>query len=283
VRHEERVRVRIERPLGVLIVLAVVLTVWQHAAWSRKARAWPERVIIRVLTPGVSVLSAVVAGVGDIAFSLAAAGRLGRENRCLRDEAARLRADKTRLAEYVLENRQLRFLLKAPTPAALETVGVGEVIACSPGLLNRRVKIRVADGVELAKDDILLSGGCLVGRVLEAVGSAAEAVLIVDSQHAVAVVDQRSRDQGMLYSQPSSGGPNLLRLDKIIGRSDIMVGDLMLTSGVGQVYPKGIPVGRVIEIMASPSNPRVVSAVVKPLADLQHLEFVTVARLSGLR
>jgi cell shape-determining protein MreC len=52
---------------------------------------------------------------------------------------------------------------------------------------------------------------------------------------------------------------------------------------VGQVYPKGIPVGRVIEIMASPSNPRVVSAVVKPLADLQHLEFVTVARLSGLR
>ncbi|MCD6350797.1 MAG: rod shape-determining protein MreC, partial [Armatimonadetes bacterium] len=274
---------RLGRVATVLILLAVVLTAWQHAAWSKGERCWPERVLLRLLMPAVGFVSGVEAGVSDIAFSLAAAGKLGRENRWLREENARLRADKIRLAELATENRQLRKALKAPLPAKLEPVGLAEVISRSPGPMRRRVKIRVAGGVELAKNDILLSGGALVGRVLEATGSTGDAELIVDREHAVAAVDQRSRDQGMLYAQPAPGGPDLLRMDKLVGRCDLAVGDLVLTSGLGQVYPRGVPIGRIIAISAGPASSRVVSATVKPLADLDRLEFVLVGRVTGLR
>lgn len=282
-RHEASASEGLGRAAVVLIILALSLTVWQHIAWGRGGRAWPEKLVLRVLTPAVALASSVVAGVHDVAFSLAAAGRLGRDNQCLRDEAARLRADNARLSEQVAENKELRKALNAPMPAELERVAVAEVIARSPGLIKRRAKIRVAQGVELAKDDILLSGGHLVGRLLEASGSVGEAVLIVDSQHAVAALDQRSRDQGMLYAEPPSGGPDLLRLDKVVGRCDIAVGDLLLTSGLGQVYPKGIPIGRVIQITTSPASSRVLSATVKSPVDLQRLSFVTVGRVSGIR
>lgn len=277
---EDRAHESLGWVLTVLVALSLVLTVWQHVAWGRGTRALPERVVMRLLTPVVSVLSTVVAGVGDVAFSLASAGKLGRENRALREEAARLRADNLRLVEQIAENRQLRETLNCPQPPTVQRVGVAEVIARSPGLLSRRAKIRLADGVELAKNDILISGGALVGCVLEAMGSVGEAVLIVDSQHAVAAIDRRSRDEGMLYAHPpSSGGPDLLRLDKIVGRADIALGDVMLTSGLGQVYPKGIPIGSVIQVIASPTSSRVVTALVKPLVDFQRLEFVTVARV----
>lgn len=272
------------RQAVLLCLLAIALTIWQHAAWGRGARAWPERLVVRLLSPALITASAIAAGLGDLAISIAASGRLGRENKWLREEAARLRADNIRLAELAAENAHLRQLLNTPMPANLEFVAVAEVVARSPGLFTRRIRIRAASGVELAKDDIILSGGCLVGRILDVTGPIAEAVLIVDQQHAVAAIDQRSRDQGMLYAQPPSpAGLNLLRMEKIVGAFDVAVGDLILTSGLGQVYPKGIPIGRVSRVVANPASTRVVTALVKPFVDIERLEFVTVARVTAPR
>ncbi len=267
------------RAFIVYVLLAVVFVVWQHAAAAHGARSLPERIVLRVVGPVASLCSSAVAGAGDVCLSLAAAGRLASENKQLRTELAQLRAQVIELAECRRENERLRHLLRMPMPPNLEFIGLAEVIGRSPGLLNRRLKLRAAAGVELARDDIILDGGYLAGRVLDAAGSIAEAVLIVDQQHAVAVIDQRSRDQGMLYAQPASkGGTSLLRLEKITGRKDVVVGDLLLTSGLGQVYPKGIPVGRVISVLTSPAGKETIAAVVKPLADVDRLELVTVAR-----
>jgi rod shape-determining protein MreC len=268
-------RARLAAALG---VAALVLTIWQHLAWSQGQRAWPEKLILRLLMPGVVAVGRVWTGISDVAFSLAAAGRLRAENRRLQEECARLQADKVRLLEYFVENKQLRALLKAPPPQTVKLVGAAQIIGRAPGVWRRRVKIQAAPGVQLAKDDFLLAEGCLAGRVLEAMGPVGEAVLIVDSEHAVAVLDQRSRDQGMLYAEPAAGGPQLLRMEKLADRCDLRPGDLILTSGLGQLYPKGIPVGQIVEVVSDPANGQVMRALVRPYVDFDHLEFVTVAR-----
>ncbi len=268
------------RTVGGLGAIAVVLTVWQHVAWARDVRALPERVVIATLTPGQVLVSRALTGVSDLALSLAAAATLRKENRELREEVARLQADRLRLMEYFIENKKLRRELRTPLPPTFDRIAVAQVVGRSPGILRRRVTIKAADGVELAKDDLLLSGGCLAGRVIEAHGSIGRAVLIVDHEHALAALDQRSRDQGMLYAEPVVSGPDMLRMDKLVGRCDLKVGDVIITSGLGQLYPRGLPVGRIESVQKPSGAGRAVRALVKPFVDFEHLEFVTVARVT---
>jgi len=270
------------RPVAVLALAAVVLTAMQHSAWRRGHRAGVERVVQRLVGPGVVLLSRAATAVGDVGFSLTAAARLRRENRALREECEELAADRRRLAQIVAENAQLRRELNCPLPPKVSRVAVVEVIGRTPGLLRRRVTVRAASGIFLAKDDVLLQGGCLAGRLVEANGPQGEAVLIMDSEHAVAGINQRSRDQGMLYAEPPTGGRgDLLRMDKLVGRCDMAPGDIIVTSGVGQVYPKSLPVGRVVAVTYSPGAGGVVSALVQPFADLDRAEFFTVVRIVG--
>jgi rod shape-determining protein MreC len=70
-------------------------------------------------------------------------------------------------------------------------------------------------------------------------------------------------------------------MDKLVGRCDMAPGDIIVTSGVGQVYPKGLPVGRVVAVTYSPGAGGVVSALVQPFADLDRAEFFTVVRIVG--
>ena len=271
------------RLVAVLALLAAVLTIWQHAAWARGKRAWPERAAIRLLNPGVVMISRGVAAVSDTGFSFMQAGRLQRENMALRDECARLNSDRVREAEHFVENRQLRQLVGSPPPPNTHKVAVAQIVGRSPGALNRRVTVKVAGGTELAKDDLLLYGGCLAGRITDADKSVGQAVLIVDAEHAVAAIDQRSRDEGMLYAetQTEGGAGDMLRLDKVVGKCDVQAGDMILSSGIGHVYPKGIPVGTVVAVTSNPAGGQVVSALVKPLVDFDRLEFVTIARVQS--
>ncbi|MBC7287806.1 MAG: rod shape-determining protein MreC [Armatimonadetes bacterium] len=266
------------RTAAILAVLAIAFTIWQHVAWSRTSRAWPEKAIISLLTPGQVILSRSFTALSDLAFSLACTASLRAENRALREQVSSLQADKVRLMEYFLENKQLLRELNAPPAPTLKRLAVARVIGRSPGRMRRRITIQVADGVEMAKDDFLLSGGCLVGRVTEAHGSVGVAVLIVDFEHALAVLDQRSRDQGMLYAEPNFGGPDMLRLGKIPGRTDLRPGDVIVTSGLGQVYPRGIPVGVIDSVQVASGAGQPVGALVRPFVDFDHLEFVSVAR-----
>ena len=268
------------KTLAALCLLAAVLTAWQHAAWGHGLRALPERTLIRLLMPGQVLVARLFTAVNDIGLSLAAAARLRQENRELREEVARLQADRLRLMEYFIENKKLRRELRAPLPPVFSRVAVARVIGRTPGLLRRRITIKVAPGIELAKDDLLLSGGALAGRVIEAHGSIGRAVLIVDHEHALAALDQRSRDQGMLYAEPIVSGPDMLRMDKLVGRCDLQPGDTILTSGLGQLYPRGLPVGRIEKVVRVSGAGRVVRALVKPFVDFDHLEFVTVARVT---
>lgn len=272
----------ITRLVAVLALLAAMLTIWQHVAWARGKRAWFEHVAARLLTPGVVVLSRGLTAVGDTGVSFLQAGRLRRENLRLRDEVSSLNADRARMAEEFAENRQLRQLASAPPPPNTRKVAVAQIVGRSPGALLRRVTVKVANGTELAKDDLLLYGGCLAGRIMNADKSVGEAVLIVDSEHAVAGIDQRSRDQGMVYAETQTPGVgDMLRLDKVEGGNDIQPGDIILTSGIGQVYPKGIPIGTVVSVSSNPAAGQAVSALVKPFVDFDRLEFVTIARVQS--
>jgi len=123
--------------------------------------------------------------------------------------------------------------------------------------------------------------GGLVGRVVEAHGDRGEVVLLLDAEHAVACIVQPSRDEGMVYPAPEAQrGEQMLELSKLSRGSEIRVGQTVLSSGLGEVYPPKIPIGKIERVERSPVGGGAVVAYVRPFVDFNHLDYVIVMRRS---
>jgi len=114
----------------------------------------------------------------------------------------------------------------------------------------------------------LVSGDGLVGRVFKAGPTTSLALLLTDPGSRVAVITSQGRVQGIVAGG-GSGKPLELRF--VRQNSPVTEGELLLTSGLDSVYPKGLPVARVISV-SSGSSSMDIRAV--PVVDVESLEEV---------
>ena len=159
------------------------------------------------------------------------------EKRALEDELAQNRLEEAELREL----RQLRgalsgaaaphegFTLKAASILAFEGSGVFNVFT---------VDVGSEDGV--ARDTVVIAGGGLVGRVLEANLNSAKIVAIIDENNRVGFeVEGRPTELGVCYGDGKGG----LMGNMLDDQADVNPGDRIVTSGLGGVYPAGIVIG----------------------------------------
>jgi len=105
-------------------------------------------------------------------------------------------------------------------------------------LLDRGQRDRVRSGMPVVTDR------GLVGLVTASTPSAARAMLLLDAQSAVDGIVQRSRARGIVRGR----APGQLFFEFYVRGDDVRVGDIVTTSGFGGVYPKGLRIGRVVEV-----------------------------------
>ena len=118
----------------------------------------------------------------------------------------------------------------------------------------------------------VVSGGAgLVGRVAQVGPRTAEVQLLTDPDSAVAALFQTSRVTGLVVGQPDG----TLRMEYIPQEENVDVGDIVLTSGLGGVLPKGLVIGQVTEVLQM-DYALFQSAVVRPAIDLSRLELALV-------
>lgn len=141
------------------------------------------------------------------------------------------------------ENRELRRLLnmREQVPEDLLTA---EVTGVEQSPFFRVVKITLDRGDRYAKPGMaVLSADGVVGRVHKAYDDHADVMLVTDPASKIAVEVARSRAPGILVGASEDSCVVELAPDDVVG-----VGDLIQTSGVDDLFPKGRPVGRVVEI-----------------------------------
>jgi len=206
--------------------------------------------------------------VGESGRALAELAGAHRENRELRSELAQVRNDAVRLKEFQSENDRLRKLLDVRD--ALGGRGqAARVIGRSPSQWFRLIVLDKGTKDALAKRDVLVTAAGLAGRVFEVGPFSARAVLITDPEFRAGAIGQDSRDMGVIAG---AGGPRL-KLQYLPRETKLAVGEVVLTSGLGGIFPKGIAIGRVREVAAAPSRLESV-AWVEPFCDVDHLEEV---------
>ncbi len=167
------------------------------------------------------------------------------ENEVLRDQNLRLSLELLELREARLENTRLHALLHFRSQQeTAESYCIARVIARNPARVSSTALIDVGrnEGIQ-ARMPVLTADG-LVGRVLEAHGHTSIVQLLTDRNCRVsAVVQRESRTSGIVSFEDGT-----LYLKNVPLRGDIEVGDLVVSSGLGDLFPKGLYVGQVVEI-----------------------------------
>ncbi len=213
------------------------------------------------------VLATVATPVGSAAHFIATLGNLTE----LRAENERLLAENERLRQYQnavmkleAENKGLRDLLKMQIDPTQRTT-TARVIADVGGPFIRNIVILAGYDEGLRNGLVALAGGGLAGRIVSVGRHSSRILMINDISARVPVLLESSRQRGLVEGDNSEQ----LRLTSL--PPDIMptIGERIITSGVGGIYPAGIPVG-----VISHAEGGIIR--VEPLADLGRLEFVQV-------
>ena len=189
------------------------------------------------------------------------------ENVALRAENERLRIQALQVRETDQENKRLRRLLALRDRLPLTTL-TGEIIGRDGGGWARSLTVNrgKSDGIAQQMPVIVPEG--LVGRVAQVRAGASVVQLLNDPASTVGAVVQRTRTAGLVEGEPSGG----IRF-KFMARdgAGVTAGDLIVTSGVGSLFPKGIPVGR-ISAIEDKGSALFHFAVVAPAVDFARVE-----------
>ena len=236
-----------------------------------------QRGVAFALAPFAEAVNGIGREVRSVIDAAAEIDGLRRENATLRAENDRLEQRNRTLDALSVENEQLTALLAIRNTLDYSTVAT-RVIARELADVNRVVMIDAGseDGLEIG-DVVIGAGGALAGRVTELGTSAARVTLINDPASTVIGEIVGSRAIGEVVGD--LGGA--LIMHKIAATQQVTLGEEVVTAGltlgeaVRSPYPKGLVIGRIIDVTRDP-NAVVQTAFVDPAIDLDRLEALLV-------
>jgi rod shape-determining protein MreC len=211
-----------------------------------------------------------------VSGSFADRGRLRQENLEL---TARVRLANLQLQRFAAledENRRLREM-RQKTGGVTEKVLVASILNVDLDPFRHRVLVDKGALDKVFKGQAVLDGDGIFGQVTKVNAGTAEVILISDPEHAIPVQSNRS---GVRTIAVGTGDSNKLSLPFVTVEADLQVGDLLLSTGLGGVFPPGYPVAEVTQVKRAGSTFALVEA--RPTAQLDRDREVLLAWFTPL-
>jgi len=228
-----------------------------------------ERVTFGVFSEVQRGFSGGLSGVRNVWSGYVGLRNMKAENDALKRDLAsaqiavqeqRALADRTRGLERLLELRE---------QVALKTVAANIIGgAATPDFRTRTIDRGTRDGVRT--DMAVIAPGGVVGRLVVPSARAAKVQLLIDRNAAAGAIIERTRAQGVVVGS----GDDRLRLEYVSEVSDVVAGDVVVTSGIDGIYPKGFIIGRIEQVEKSGGSYKRIT--IKPAVDFTSLEEVLV-------
>lgn len=256
--------------IGVLVLVIaniIILTVFDR---SRTSSFLPYRIVLSLVAPLQNVVTQWVQFNQRIwrhYFYLVSAAQ---ENVHLKQALAEAEKKINQQKELMLANERLRKLLAFKKSDTGEIVAA-EVIGKDPSPWFKTIVINKGsiDGIKQGYPVVMAEG--VVGQIIETSKKYAKVLLLIDQNSAVDAMIQRSRARGII----KGGNEEKCVFEYLLRKQEVIVGDIIITSGLDGVYPKGLSIGKVIS-MDRPHAGIFQHVVVTPFVDFEKLEEVVV-------
>ena len=194
--------------------------------------------------------------------------RAQQENQELRTQLASAQFQLQQLSEQAAESGRLRVILDFKNQLPFQTVAA-EVIGSSPGENSNAIFIGKGVDAGLTSDLAVITPEGVIGKTIAVFSHSSQVLLLTDPSSGVGVTLEKTRVEGVLKGDRQS----LCLIRYIMNEEPVPSGEAVLTSGLDQIYPKGLRVGSVVGTSVGNIYKNVE---VKPAADLSRLETVLV-------
>jgi rod shape-determining protein MreC len=231
----------------VFAVLSVLLMYFdQRDGWSQN---------IRYVLQAAAYPIQVVVGAPRLLWSTTAElfrtrGTLREENATLKARERELSLTAMRFAALEQENARLRGLVNG-LPSLITRSKLADVVSADLSSQRQRLVIDQGDRAGLYRSQAIVDAYGLVGQLVRVGPWSSEVMLISDPGHAVPVEILRN---GVRTVAEGTGNEDELRLSLLPATTDVKAGDVIVTSGLGGVFPAGIPVGTVVQAVRDPDD-----------------------------
>jgi len=261
-----------QRP-GVILGAAILLHVVLISAQVNTASGLP---VLQVVTFGSfsevqRATMAVIDGVRGLWSGYIALHQVQTENTTLKQELQNLQIRLQQERAEAQRTDNLRQLLELRERANLETTAA-EVIAGPASPDFKTVTIDKGSSEGLMTDMAVISPAGVVGRVILPSGRASKVQLLIDRNAAAGALIERTRVQGVVMGV----GDGSLRLQYVPSTADVKTGDLVVTSGIDGIYPKGFVIGTIAHADRGVGEYHEIT--VRPAVDFSRLEEVLVVK-----
>ena len=270
-----------KKPLIITAVAAVLLLALVFVSLGSKRANFFENTVGRVFAPINRGFSAASGAVGGFFGSLFSADDTEAENARLKNELALKNQSLIELEELRKENERLRELLGFAEASGIQNTVAARVIGKPASVYFRVYTLNAGSSSGVDVNMPVLSADGLAGIVSEVGSNWCKVTAVVDSSVSVPVMIERTRDTCIAYGVlNASGSADRMELRYLPSdRRDLVPGDVLLTSGIGGVYPKGIRLGTVTEVMTNEKSG--INAYIAPFADFAHFEELMIVTEGG--
>lgn len=261
-----------QRP-GVILGAAVLLHVVLISAQVNTASGLP---VLQVVTFGSfsevqRATMAFIDGVRGMWSGYVALQQVQQENAALKQELQTLQIRLQQERAEAQRTDNLRQLLELRERAQLDTTAA-EVIAGSASPDFRTVTIDKGTSHGVGGDMAVISPAGVVGRVVLPSARASQVQLLIDLNAAAGALIERTRVQGVVVGVTNG----MLNMRYVPGTADVKQGDLVVTSGIDGIYPKGFVIGTIDHVDRGAGEYHEI--VVRPAVDFSRLEEVLIVR-----
>ncbi len=235
----------------------------------------PSRMILTLSYYPLKAISSGLKASQDLGRHYIYLVNLSKENEALKQEIHQLRFEKNQLLEVALENKRLRDLLQSKQRLKAAAVPA-EVVGEDSSSWFRTILINKGSEDQIAQGMGVITKEGIVGQVFKVSARLAQVLLIIDHRSNVDVLLRRTRAKGILKGEAEK----LCQLKYLSRLEEIEVGDEVVTSGLGGIFPKGLKIG-VVKSVEKKSYGMFQKVMVAPKVDFGKLEEVLVLSQTG--
>ncbi|NLW45879.1 MAG: rod shape-determining protein MreC [Firmicutes bacterium] len=263
-----------------LIALVILLITWVMFVSSQEKTC--EGKIHYFFNSAMIPLESLFNSIGNTATgsweTIITLSTLKEENDRLKTENDKLKAHQTGLDLLRAENRRLRSSLQYMEDQPHVLIPA-EIISVNPNNWNWTVVINKGKNFQIAKNMAVITPRGVVGRIGEVRGNNADVILMTDPRDGNFIGGVVSRTGNMVIVTGGGQYRGECSVKPAVESyfSNITIGDLVVTSETSEIYPRGIPIGRISQITKMTNN-LVSKASLKPAVNLGLLQTVYVIK-----
>jgi rod shape-determining protein MreC len=233
----------------------------------RLIRLWAAALV----TPVERIIHGTTDGVASLWGGYLDLRHTREQNRELQQTVDRLRMEQATLLEDARQGQRLQALVKFQESYIYKTMAA-QVIGTSGSTQSDVIYLDKGAADGLKPDMAVITSDGIVGKVRDVFDHSAQVLMINDQTSGAGVVLETTRIRGILRGN-ALGQPQVIN---ILQDQRIQPGEHVLTAGGDQIFPRGLPVGVVDKVVRDSERGSFINVIVKPAANLQHLDEVLV-------